>query len=126
MIRKNLYSILVALIIMYLSMASSHTFDRVPTFNIPHFDKIVHFGMYFSLMLVILIENRNTLKNFRQILLIGLASLSYGIIIEIMQSTLTVTRTGDFFDALADLTGIIAAILIWFLVIRYKKQAFRY
>ena len=82
--------------------------------------------MYFSLMLVILIENRNTLKNFRQILLIGLASLSYGIIIEIMQSTLTVTRTGDFFDALADLTGISAAILIWFLVMRYKKQAFRY
>jgi VanZ family protein len=77
-------------------------------------------------MLVILIENRNTLKNFRQILLIGLASLSYGIIIEIMQSTLTVTRTGDFFDALADLTGISAAILIWFLVMRYKKQAFRY
>ena len=61
MIKKNIFSILVALIIMYLSLTNSHTFDKVPLIKIPNFDKIVHFGMYFRLMSVIILENRKNI-----------------------------------------------------------------
>ena len=62
MIKKNNFSILVALIIMYLSLANSHTFEKVPLINIPNFDKIVHFGNVFWLMSVIIFENRKIHK----------------------------------------------------------------
>jgi VanZ family protein len=97
---------------MYLSMANSDTFDKVQI-NIPNFDKIVHFGMYFSLMSAIILENRKIIKSTRNLFLAGLIPLSYGIIIEIMQSMLTSTRTGSFFDVLANCTGILIAILLW-------------
>jgi VanZ family protein len=116
MIRKNLLSIAVALVIMFLSMANSHSFDKIPTFNIPHFDKIVHFSMYFGLMLTISFENRRNLTNFKNLATAALVPLLYGIIIEILQATLTTTRSGSVYDALADLAGIIVALMIWFLL----------
>jgi len=113
MLKKNIFSILVALVIMYLSLTSSHTFDKFSSINIPNLDKIVHFGIYFGLMSVIIFENRKTLKSTGHLFLIGLIPLSYGILMEILQSTLTVTRTGSFFDAVANYAGILVSILLW-------------
>ena len=45
MVKKNLFSFIVALIIMYLCMTNAHNFDKVPLVKIPNFDKLVHFGM---------------------------------------------------------------------------------
>jgi len=98
---------------MYLSMANSHTFDKIPLIKIPNFDKVVHFGMYFGLMSVIILENKKRLNTTRSLLLTSLIPLFYGIVIEIMQSTLTVTRTGSIFDALADTVGILVSLLLW-------------
>jgi VanZ family protein len=116
MIKKNLFSVLTALVIMYLSMANSNTFDKVALIKIPHFDKFVHFGMYFSLMSVMIIENRKTIKSNNKLFIISLIPFFYGIAIEIMQSALTVTRTGSVYDALADTLGIIVSILLWLLI----------
>jgi VanZ family protein len=125
MIKKNIFSLLVALIIMYLSLASSHTFDNVPLINIPNFDKVVHFGMYFGLMMVIILENRKTIKSTRYLFLAGLIPLFYGILMEILQSTLTVTRTGSIWDALANGAGILASILLCLWIKPLKKQIIR-
>jgi VanZ family protein len=122
MVRKNIFSILVAIIIMYLSLTSAHTFDKVPEFNIPYFDKIVHFSMYFGLMLMITIENRKSIKSVKQLFLIGLIPLSYGILIEFLQSTLTVSRNGNVFDALADYAGILVWIFLCLLIKPLKRE----
>jgi VanZ family protein len=98
---------------MYLSMANSHTFDKVPIINIPNIDKIVHFGMYFGLVSMIILENRKTLKGPYSLFLIAFIALIYGILIEFMQTAFTVTRTGNFYDALADFAGILVSILLW-------------
>jgi VanZ family protein len=119
MIIKNKFSILTALIIMYLSMASSHTFDKVPIINIPNIDKIVHFGMYFGLTSVLILENKRALRGTYSLFIIALIALSYGIVIEFMQSALTVTRTGNVFDALADFAGILVSILLWLWIKRF-------
>ena len=121
MIKRNLFSILTALIIMYLSMANAHTFDKVPI-NIPNFDKFVHFGMYFSFMSVLIFENRKAIKSTGNLFLIGLIPFFYGIIIEIMQSTLTSTRTGSIFDAMANLAGILISIFLCLLIRSYKTE----
>ena len=125
MLKKNILSILVALFIMYLSLASSETFKNVPFSKIPQFDKVVHFLMYFGLMSSILFENRKTLKKTRDFFLISLIPLFYGILMEILQGVLTITRSASFFDAVFDETGIIVCILLWLWIKPFKKENIR-
>jgi VanZ family protein len=113
MVRKNIFSILTALIIMYLSLTSARTFDKVPLINIPNFDKVVHFLMYFGFMSVIIFENRKTIKNNSLLFLTGLIPFLYGALMEILQATVTSTRTASVYDALANSIGILASILLW-------------
>lgn len=116
MIKKNIFSILVALILLYLSLTNSEKFQNAPFVSVPFIDKIVHFGMYFIMMSVIIIEHRKNLRDPRKLFLFAVIPLSYGILMEILQATLTVTRSGDFYDALADTAGIVACVLLWLLI----------
>ena len=126
MIKKNILSILTALVILYLSLANSHTFDKVSSIiDFPNIDKVVHFGMYFGFMSVIILENRKTIKGTSQLVLIGLIPLLYGVLMEIMQATLTVARSGSFYDALANSIGILISILIWLWIRPLKKDIIR-
>lgn len=115
MIRKNIFTILVSIAIFWLSMTNSDTFESVRLVDIPNSDKMVHVGMYFVLMSAVLYENRKRVINFRDILTAALFPLSYGILIEILQS-LTVSRSASFYDALADAAGIIISIVLWKLI----------
>jgi VanZ family protein len=111
MIRKNLFSILIAIVILYLSLANSKSFDSVQL-NIPYADKFVHFGMYFSLMTSLLIENRTRLNRRKTVLLLTLIPFFYGILMEILQS-FTLSRTASAADAAADTAGIAFSVLLW-------------
>jgi VanZ family protein len=122
MLKKNFFSLLVAIIILYLSLASSSSFDKVPLFEIPYLDKLVHFVMYFGLMLVIIYENRKSIKSKRQLMLISAIPLIYGIVLEILQALMTNTRSGSIFDAIADGAGIFAAVLIGSVYLQRKKS----
>ncbi|HKK42215.1 MAG TPA: VanZ family protein, partial [Bacteroidales bacterium] len=93
--KKNKFSILVAFIILYLSLTSSHTFDKVSFLDFPYTDKIVHFTMYFGLMSVIILENRKKLQVTGKLILAALIPLSYGIIMEVLQALFTTTRTAS-------------------------------
>lgn len=125
MLKKNIFSILVALLIMYLSLTSSDTFNKVSFFNISFLDKIVHFGMYFVLMSVIIFENRKTFKNTGHLFLIALIPLFYGVLMEILQSTLTVSRSGSFYDVIFNSAGILASLLLWLWVKPLTKETIR-
>jgi VanZ family protein len=116
MIKKNIFSILVALIILYLSLTNAHTFDRVPLFNIPNLDKIVHFLMYFGFMSVIILENWKSMKHSGQLFLLALIPFVYGVLMEILQTTLTVNRTGSIYDVAANSAGICGSILVFYLI----------
>ena len=59
MIKKNIFSILISLVILYLSLASAKTFEQVRFFDIPYLDKFTHFGLYFLFMAVIILEHKN-------------------------------------------------------------------
>jgi VanZ family protein len=125
MLKRYLLSIIVALIIMYLSLASSDTFDKFPTFNIPNLDKFVHFCMYFGLMSAILFDSRKSLKNTRGMFLTALIPLGYGILMEILQSTITTSRGASFFDITFNFTGILVSMLLWLKIGPFIKEKFR-
>jgi VanZ family protein len=125
MIKKNIFSILVALVILYLSLASSDTFDEVPLFNIPYLDKIVHIGMYFGLMMVIIFEHRKSLENNKQLFITALIPFSYGILMELLQGSVTSTRSADFYDVISNTSGILISVLLWIWVKPLMKEKIR-
>jgi VanZ family protein len=125
MIRKNIFSILVSLLLLYLSLTNTEKFQQIPLINFTFFDKIVHFGMYFFLMSVVIFENRENIKDYRHLFLLSLIPLFYGILMEILQMTLTVSRSGSFYDALADAAGILVSVFIWLLIKPVRKDSVR-
>lgn len=110
---------------MYLSLTSSDTFDKVPLFNIPYLDKIVHFLMYFGLMSVIIFENRKTLETAGILFLTALIPLFYGILMEILQAIFTATRTGSFYDIIFNSAGILVSLLLWMWIKPLLKENLR-
>jgi VanZ family protein len=125
MIRKNKFTIVTAMVILYLSLAGSITFGQSGILNIPYIDKIGHFGLYFTLMSVIILEHKNLFQNTRQLLLVALIPFFFGNLIEILQMTLTSNRKGEILDALANSAGITIALFLWLFVKPYYKQEFK-
>jgi VanZ family protein len=123
LIKKNILSLITALLIMYLSLAPSYTFDDVPVPDLPNIDKVVHFGMYFTLMMALLFEHRSTNKKLPGQVLMAIIPLLYGIVMELSQAYFTATRYGDVLDAAFNFIGIAFAILSWRLFLRFSKRA---
>lgn len=122
MIRKNIISILLALVILYLSLASAPSFDTKGIFNIPYADKYAHFGLYFLFMAAIIAEHRTLFRNTRQIILTAFIPFIFGIMIEFLQSGLTLTRKGDILDVIFNSCGIASAVFIWLLIKPYQLR----
>lgn len=119
MLKKNIYTITVSLIILYLSLTPPQTFVKSGFFDIPHLDKFVHFGLYFVLMAVIILEHRRSLTNTRLLLLVALIPFFFGIAIELMQSEFTKNRKGELLDMIADTAGVVSALLLWLFIKPY-------
>ncbi len=122
MIRKNIISILLALVILYLSLASAPAFDTKGLFEIPYADKYAHFGLYFLFMAAILAEHRALFRNTRQIILTAFIPFIFGIVIEFLQAGLTLTRKGDILDVIFNSCGIAASVFLWLLIKPYHLQ----
>ena len=109
--------------ILLITVLSLVRFPEDPTidFEIPHLDKIVHFTFYFVAAILAGLYLKEVLfvkKSFNKILLISLLFVwVYGIIIEILQSTITTARSGEVNDVWANcLGGFIGVMLLklWF------------
>jgi VanZ family protein len=74
---------------------------------------------------VIIIEHRKNIRNPINLFFLALIPLSYGILMEILQLTLTSTRTGDFFDALFDAAGILTSVILWLIIKPVRKETVR-
>ena len=120
MIRRNKFSIIVALVIIVLSLTSSQTFGNASFISIPYFDKLAHFGFYFLFMAVIIIEHRDTLTNTRLLLITALIPFLFGTTIELLQSGIQIiNRRGELLDLIANTSGIVVAIFIWIFIKPY-------
>jgi VanZ family protein len=123
MIKKYKYSLSLSLAILILSLKSADELNKVQFLNIPHFDKFVHSCMYFALMSVLIYEARKHSIKVPNVIFLAAFPFIYGILIEILQETVTTTRSGSFYDALFNTLGIFLSILVWIMIQRgYLKK----
>jgi VanZ family protein len=108
MVTKYFKLIAWSLVIAYLCFAPVDEFKKV-NITIPHFDKLVHFGMFLILALLIAAKNNPNQKNYTRNLLLFFA-VFYGGSIELAQYYITNTRSADWLDWGADIVGIIAGV----------------
>lgn len=105
-------SLLIVIIIGYLSFFSPPKTDLN---EIPYLDKVVHICMYGGLSTLLWIEYllRHRTPDMRHLVVGAIISpivMSGGI--EILQTTCTFTRSGDWLDFIANCTGVIIASLL--------------
>lgn len=83
--------------------------------NIPHFDKLVHFGFFFinGFLLITWLKSRTRLKFFRISFLVLIITIFYGGIIEIVQHNYIPSRSGDIIDFLVDILGVLTMLLLY-------------
>ncbi|KGL62646.1 VanZ-like protein [Polaribacter sp. Hel1_85] len=83
--------------------------------NFSKIDKVYHLFAYFTLTICWLFSfyKKPTLKY-----LIIIGCIIYGIIIEVLQDTLTTYRTGDFKDILANTLGIVLGLIVFNQILR--------
>ena len=108
-------SIVWAIFILILCGMPGNQVNKVKFIDIPHFDKFVHFFLYFTFTLLLISEN-NKQKNYRKvtvdaILIAATISLSYGALIEILQKIFFINRGADIFDMIANTTGFLVAVI---------------
>lgn len=126
MAKKNILTITVALVIAFLSLAGSDSFESSKIIKFSGSDKIAHFLMYSFLMAVLILENSDRLRKSSAVLLSGAIPLLYGLILELLQALLTTTRSGSIYDFLFNTAGILFAILTFLLARRFGPEKFRY
>lgn len=110
------FSLLVLLIIIYLSFFRPPRLDS-PIVELPGFDKIVHFCMYFGLSITLWWEyacshRKTEHPSWQPWLCACLLPVAIGGAVEIMQSAFTDYRSGDWLDFAANTSGVVVASLI--------------
>lgn len=122
MVKNNIFSIAFSLVILYLSLANTETFEEIGFFDIPYLDKFTHFGLYFMFMSVIMLEHRNSFINTRQIILVALVPVFFGGLMELFQTGFTTTRRADILDIMFNSAGTAVAVCIWLFFRPYYRK----
>ncbi|PXX95221.1 VanZ family protein [Marinifilum breve] len=114
--RKLLWrNIIWAIIIFILCSIPGNDLPKTSAIHIPHFDKLVHFGMFFIMGIFLMAELsfQTKLKKSRIILITVLLVTTYGGAIEYLQQHYFTNRSGDYIDLAADILGGVVAIIIY-------------
>ncbi len=87
--------------------------------KIPHFDKIVHFTLFFVLCLFLLRPLKRLNRN--HYLLAPLFSIICSGLLELIQHSLSSTRQSDIYDFLANSLGVLSSVLFFYLFVSGRK-----
>ncbi len=125
--KKHLYAFAFIGWMMFITFFSLYSFEGggLSMFNIPYGDKVVHFTFYFvaavlgSLFFVKTKEEKSILIKYLKILALSL--IFFGMVIEVIQEEMTVNRSGEVFDALANSIGVIFGIIAIFT--QFQRQS---
>ena len=109
-------SIVVLSAIAYISLL------REPTISLPYvigMDKWIHAIMYLVLTLTLLWDSQQRPKLWW---IVGVFSAIFGGFIEVLQEQFFYPRTGDWMDWLADCIGVIVAIIVWLIGVKWYEK----
>jgi VanZ family protein len=104
-------SILIGLLIVWLSLTGSSIPVPGRMLDIPYIDKLGHFGMYAFFSTMLLLDSCRWKVDGKFHYLILLIPLFFGALMEILQMTLTETRKAEEIDLLANIGGIAAGVM---------------
>ncbi|MGV3695668.1 VanZ family protein [Flavobacterium sp.] len=104
------------------------SFGELPKVKVSGIDKYVHATLHlvFTLLWGFYYSPKQSEIRIAQTIRIVFISLCYGIVIEILQQTLTTTRRADAWDVLANFIGALIALLVFLFLKKRKAQKSRY
>ena len=105
----------ITIIICYLSLRKVENFP----IGLSNSDKVYHAIAYFMLALTWLLSFSNSRKKNYVKYIIAFGCVFYGIVIEVLQTTLTTYRTASFLDVVANTVGVFMALIVFKSI--YKK-----
>jgi len=124
-LKKHKFSISFFLWMGAVTVLSLLPLKEAPKIEFTLADKIVHFAFYFLACVLGVFFIREKFQSkfsvIQGIIMMALFTVFYGILIEILQHTVTVYRKGDVYDALANSIGAIIGSLFLFWL--FKKSS---
>lgn len=120
MLKKLFYKVLFISWMVFVTFSSLFSFEGMNmgsfALRIPHLDKVVHFVFYLVMFVTAFfaIKDHFLPRLKLRTVLSGVLSFTiiYGMIIEVLQCTLTVDRQGDIMDALANSMGAMIGLML--------------
>ena len=114
-------AILWTLSIAFLCLVQLH---NLPSFGVSEMDKYVHFTFHFVFTMLwsgyfFRIQKELEIKT---VLKVFITSVAYGILIEFLQSAITISRKGDVMDVLANTTGATIAVIMLLCYAYFNKN----
>ena len=98
-------------------IASLMSPSELPELSISHSDKIAHVFVYFvltiSLLWAVLKKNKGNFNFLTTLLIVFASSIMYGILMEILQFTITTGRNFEIPDIIANIVGCIFGVLLY-------------
>jgi len=121
-IKQYYKSIVIGILILWLSLSGSNSLVPGKMLNIPYIDKMGHFAMYAFFSGVLLLDSCRwrTSRHFRYAVL--LFPLLFGALMEILQMTLTTSRQAETLDLIANITGVSAGILLAHIILKILER----
>ena len=99
----------ITMLIGYLSLVRTGNFPIA----VSHLDKLQHLFAYFVLALSWLFAVGSPMGKRKNKIVVALGCVIYGIVLEVLQSTVTTYRTASLLDVIANAVGVFMALLIF-------------
>ena len=114
---KMKWALLWAMLIFILCAIPGHDIPHISFLELLEFDKFVHAGLFFVLMLLMtrgfsLLEDKVLLKNNSKLIAV-IICIFYGGALELMQAAFFVERSADIYDFIANSFGAVMG-LLWY------------
>lgn len=103
----------------YLLFMPANQLPSTPFMKIPHFDKIVHFGMFFILCILLFRPIKQFTPNY--FFWAPLVALVFAVLLEFLQQKITASRHSDVYDLWANAAGLFSAAIFYRLFVNGKK-----
>ena len=117
---SNYWRLAIYFILMcYLLFMPASQLPSKPFLHIPHFDKMVHFGMFFILCILLFRPVKQFTPNFY--FWTPLLALVFAVSMEYLQHKITASRHSDVYDLWANAAGLSFAVFFYRLFINGKK-----
>ena len=116
------FSLLLGLIVVLLSLLPAGSLPDPPIVNLPFLDKIVHLGMYGSLGLTAMLELRCKSSCLKPCLIMLILLFFMRFLIEVLQTYLIPSRSGEWLDLAANFLGLCGAVVACLVI---RKWVFR-